>query len=477
MGFKLPARFFKKYCEFLGEVLKIEINFKTVFVLLASCVLVSFSGCLETDTKKVLASQVEPAESVVHARKAHLVTNKQGHYLSTIQVNNPNAEKAQFSLSIDGRVFRGRESVLEAIRLMPDEYPGEPDYIKAWRLVSSMHYHADPFIAGPKTHDPLLALNSVGYGYCDDVSAVLAIIWHWMGYESRVWDLRGHVVPEVWVDGKWKMFDPDYGIYYFDRDGEISTVESLSQDPSLILEPTTPIWHTDFPGYAMLLASIYDGREENTNVVLETVVLDDFAIDFELPPNATLEFPVEFKKPVLSYYASVAPLIGAAALNLAPGTTGEMNFPFVVLDISGKGRVEIDGKEYVISSAALSRYLRGDLSKKERPADAVTRINIIEAGGPIKIILALNAITTDGTPGAMVKVYQPSYSPRVAVMQFNQNDGFFARVSEWFLNQPPVNHEDFSPTSKLLTEVGVGVPASPVRLRGQLANLAAKGER
>ncbi|MCE3258321.1 MAG: hypothetical protein K0Q64_2404, partial [Nitrobacter vulgaris] len=51
-------------------------------------------------------------------------------------------------------------------------------------------------------HGPVRLLSSLGFGYCDDVASAFSILAKEAGYEVRVWTLSGHVVAEVWVDGR-----------------------------------------------------------------------------------------------------------------------------------------------------------------------------------------------------------------------------------------------------------------------------------
>ncbi len=145
------------------------------------------------------------------------------------------------TISIPGYLFGSKQELLDYIELLPPEYPGEPNYRKAWRFMTTRSYAHIPFSGSAKLYDPLLYLNSLGYGFCDDMASVLAVIWQWQGYESQVDWLNGHVVPEVRVDGSWMMFGPDFGVYYNDDEGQVASVAELSFNPSLITNPINPV--------------------------------------------------------------------------------------------------------------------------------------------------------------------------------------------------------------------------------------------
>lgn len=423
----------------------------------------------ESGTRKRSDTSID---RLIFSKNLDFLSDSEGNYRTVLKIKNPNDESARVVLNVAGYLFKDRTALLAAIRQMPDLLPGESDYMKAWRLISARHYHADPIIAGTKTHDPFLALNSIGYGYCDDVAAALAIIWQWLGYESRVWVLQGHVVPEVKVDGVWHMLDPDYGIYYLDNAGAVASVDTLSQNPSLISQPVNPIWEPDFDGYATWLAAIYDGREADDNYFVDTPVIEEHPAVIDMPAGASLEFPFRFEMPVLSYYGTAAPLIGAAQLNLEAGSQGELKLPLVVIDVSGNGSVEVDGQVYEVGTPALNRYLRGDAADKTRPSNAVTRINVLEARSPLTVTMAMNPMVTYGAQGTNVQVFQPPSSPHARITLLRTDGSPFSRIGQWFLRlfEHDADKEiaGLSPVSELLSSVSLDALASPVKLAPRL---------
>lgn len=70
-----------------------------------------------------------------------------------------------------------------------------------------------------------LYLNSMGFGYCDDVANVLSSLCAAAGYQTRVWELNGHVVCEVYNNGRWELYDADLRTLYVDHVGNLVGVE------------------------------------------------------------------------------------------------------------------------------------------------------------------------------------------------------------------------------------------------------------
>lgn len=133
--------------------------------------------------------------------------------------------------------FHTQDAILDSIRKMPDDIPNETLARKAWRFVMREIYYLPALDEGNQFHAPLTLLNSIGYGQCDDLSSMLVNIWKDLGYDARVYELGGHVVPEVKENNKWKMYDPSFQVYYLNRDSIVASVEELSSEVDLITNP------------------------------------------------------------------------------------------------------------------------------------------------------------------------------------------------------------------------------------------------
>lgn len=95
-------------------------------------------------------------------------------------------------------------------------------------LVSAHHSHgALPLEAGTES-DPVKYLSVYGTGVCDDAASAQAALAAAAGLPSRTWWLTGHVVPEVFADGAWRMLDPDHRIY-FHAPGDTRAVYGVEQ--------------------------------------------------------------------------------------------------------------------------------------------------------------------------------------------------------------------------------------------------------
>jgi len=140
--------------------------------------------------------------------------------------------------------------------------PGMTDRAKAvalWQFVVAARQHGRPAHPSAELHEPVKFLNVYGAGFCDDAAAVLAELARAAGLPARIWDLAGHVVPEIYFDGKWNLLDPDGEVCYYEDDGvTFCDVESLQRDPDRIRRFPSPLYQN-----AEELIRIYGTGEDN----------------------------------------------------------------------------------------------------------------------------------------------------------------------------------------------------------------------
>lgn len=135
-------------------------------------------------------------------------------------------------------VFEGTTPIDSAEDILGAVLKGKDDdqekAVALWDFVRTARQHYYPSQQGSETEDPVKLANVYGYGYCDDAATALAWLATAAGYEARVWDLNGHVVPELFYGGGWHMLDPDEEVYYFDDQGKIASVDWLAAHPETI---------------------------------------------------------------------------------------------------------------------------------------------------------------------------------------------------------------------------------------------------
>lgn len=107
---------------------------------------------------------------------------------------------------------------------------------RVWRFLRENRYHWDSAETGLEIHDPVKYLNIYGYGLCDDSASVAEALFLKLGFaQARTWWLSGHVIPEVFYNDGWHIFDPDLEVFYPTLDGQgVAGYEDLLQNSWLI---------------------------------------------------------------------------------------------------------------------------------------------------------------------------------------------------------------------------------------------------
>ncbi len=106
--------------------------------------------------------------------------------------------------------------------------------IAVWRFIAERRVHGQPVTEGDEEHDLIKYLACYGYGFCDDSAQAVAVLAEGCGLKARIRGLGGHVVPEIFAGGQWRMLDPDFAVY-FHADGDpraIFGVDELARNRS-----------------------------------------------------------------------------------------------------------------------------------------------------------------------------------------------------------------------------------------------------
>jgi len=228
---------------------------------------------------------------------------------------------------------------------------------KLWRFVRDETYHGDPLVAAVWQHDPVLMMNSIGFGFCDDAAAVYAAIARAGGEEARAWFLEGHIVPEIRVNSRWSLYDPDLGVYYEDSDGTVAGVEEVAADPTLITLPRRRVSPAELP-YSDFVAELYATQDNNFVIPEWFYAPPRERNEVRLPGGARLEYPGIWADLPVGYWGSLITATAQMKLDLPPGFAGAVDLPLVLWDVQGTGRVRIGAREYEAGSPEVRALLR-----------------------------------------------------------------------------------------------------------------------
>jgi hypothetical protein len=298
---------------------------------------------------------------------------------SSVRITNNGSSAVEFNVVINGKSFYATEDdVINEVRNMSPEYSDEPFYRKLWRYLIINRYHFEPYTEAIWAHSPVLFLNSIGFGFCDDSASLYYTLATQLGYKARLWYLyssdltTGHVVAEVWIKDHWEMYDPDMQVYYWNEMGRIAGVEELADNPLLIINPINPFplehfswsaFDSEDPSmpyaYSQQMADIYLRKDSNQIATSPSQQGDVPKYDhpFILPPKAYLEFPVQEDRRLRSIYDTDIPSYGLMRLVLPKDWSGSLKMPFVIISINGSGRISLNNEVYEIGSSAIGNLL------------------------------------------------------------------------------------------------------------------------
>ena len=287
----------------------------------------------------------------------------------SVLLTNESTVPARFTLRFNGNISVNTQDLVQQIR--DYEVPGQPDlpdYEKAYHYL--LEFHAHDYVISGKTwlHDPTTYLNSLGAGLCDDSASALKLIWNAMGYESRVWLLSGHVVSEVNVDGRWRMYDAELRLVEYKHAEQLDGVESLAEYPHSIISPAVRFDAADGRGtnHSHRTAAFYSSIENNricTGCFPETEERD---LIFEIPAGGTLrvgELTPDRAIPNSSLFATTdISNLGLATVTIPAGSTGTLDIPLALYDIAGapSDTLSIGNLEVSLGTDAAFEFLNDD---------------------------------------------------------------------------------------------------------------------
>lgn len=289
-------------------------------------------------------------------------------------------------LDVNGAIDSSHRDIMYSIASMESEQPSEPIYKKAWRYMLKKTHHSYPLTGLSWLHEPNIMINSVGFGFCDDVASSVLDVWQMFNYKARRWSLGGHVVSELY-DKKWMMYDVDLAVYYKNRFDEVSSVEELSSEPYLIKYPLEILDNTAINAYYENVANIYSTRSDN---FISEPNLESKELWFTMPSGSSFEFPKYNIKPNTNVNQGSHDVdnFSNGVLTVPNGVVGDLiKIRLVPLDISGDGYVLLNGEEYKIGTDDIKNRLNSHTLNKN---NYINTIKITSSDSDIKITYLIN---------------------------------------------------------------------------------------
>jgi len=258
---------------------------------------------------------------------------------------------------------------------------------KLFEFVRDNRIHYYPLSSHAWYHSPFIYLNSLGFGFCDDTAAVLAKIYTGFGFESRVVALNGHLVTEVKrkQETAWKMFDADYGVYFWNERGEVASADELSRRPELITKPLRRM-RTIFDPYTDKYAHLFTTSHDNQVWMQGPDRIEGARgeIEFELPPEGKLVFPVIADPAPRAIFGYEATRYSNLILVLPKGYRGTVKNVLLLHSITGKGRIRLDEGKVVSVDAKEKYFNRGNIFFET--------VEVLDSSSDFKIVYYINPV-------------------------------------------------------------------------------------
>lgn len=306
-----------------------------------------------------------------------------------IEIQNRGSKTARFSIKLNSAFYFSEPELNLQIMGMTPEFKNEPLERKAWRYVIEHVKFSKALGKENWLHSPALVINSIGNGQCDDLASVLSILWKNLGFESRVWSLSGHVVPEVFSNGKWQMYDPSHQVYYLNSKSEIASVEELSQNPDLIIKPfkrtlsPTANAISMALGHSMAVANVYATDTNNSIIGWFDQIKSVKDQTFSIPVDTKVKFPVSFSD-ITKTNNRKLPEYSFLSVEVPPGKETKIEVPLVIFAVVGDGKVLIDTNSFQVNSKELKNHLATF-------ADFNYAITILENQQPVTLYYLINS--------------------------------------------------------------------------------------
>jgi hypothetical protein len=288
-------------------------------------------------------------------------------------------------------LFQSDDEIVQYVKALPAQFPGEPFERKLWRFVRDSSYHNVPLTAEQWLHDTWAVVVAQGWGLCSHMSAAYVQLARAAGYQARVWGLTGHVVAEIKIDDRWQIFDPDLALYYYTADLTIASVEDIENDPNLIVDPVNPVLPSDVYSfeYKSMVADIYASSDDN--FIGDDIFLSEEPRQYQplsLPPGARLEYPGRWTQSVMGVNGTTPleiPYYLQSRLSTQAGWTGTIVLPWMIWEIRGNGRVRVRGQDFDVGSASLQALL-------QEPGEQIPEIEVLSATSELQFISFINAM-------------------------------------------------------------------------------------
>ena len=289
-----------------------------------------------------------------------------------ISIENSSRQQISFQLKINDLFPLEMEDVMSEINRI-SEQDSSSELMAAWEYTFMNTFHEHSFEDADWAYYPLIFLNSIGGGLCDDRATVLAELWKNMNYKARIVFLEDHVVPEVFANKKWQMLDPDKHVYYKNNRGQMASVEELKKNPDLV----------EYPGKIEDYYNVYTFANTTTRSLAEMYSKSDleYVKEWEMEnlfPDTICSLP---SHSVLNFHIRKWKCFSAISLDLDSSSKGLVSLPFLPYYATGNIQLEMNENEVKLASSDTLWFSLND---------PIVKFDVIDAGNEAQIVFLVN---------------------------------------------------------------------------------------
>ena len=224
-----------------------------------------------------------------------------------------------FTLDINGQFWLTTEKIVSRLKA---ESPDEKAFVlKSLAYVHQLSRNSPPLTDDKWIHSPEVFLNSLGKGYCDDRAAALCRIWQQAGLPARIWRLEGHTVPEVQLQGRWQLYDPETGVYFLKDSSTVCSVEEVANGEARYFSLHNAIYPLNPENSTLLFLDKYLSQEDNSISDWYNTDIPVPDSTFQLPAKAAISCCVPGEQGQSYWFAKVT---------LPPHSSGQLQAPLIL---------------------------------------------------------------------------------------------------------------------------------------------------
>ena len=315
------------------------------------------------------------------------ISTKNPHNTCITLTNNSDTMN-EFSFTFNNKFYSSFNDIKNEILALANQKEDSLFYY-AWKFVCNNTYNNKSIVRDNWSTTISIYINSLGVGLCGKQAIVLSKIWSKLGYETRIWGLEGHIVPEVFINNKWTMLDPAFRVYFLNEKSEIAGIKELEENPTLITKPKKMVKNDVyyFMRYSKYYENLVSSTQNNRLIYSETIPEEISEFKLNLPPHSVFEFPGNFYN-VKSFENNPVPFYATCRIKIPPCWSGTLKNSLILCDIKGTGKIDVNGTEYVTDDFLLHKTISEHKS-------FIKDITISENTDTIELIYLINPILTD----------------------------------------------------------------------------------